>query len=135
GRRVKVVGSGHSFTDAACTDGTLIQLDRHQRLLNVDRERLQVTVQAGMPLSVLNRTLAMYGMALPNLGDIEYQTVSGALSTGTHGTGSRLGCLATAIAGIELVTADGSVLHLSAEEDPATFSAARVSVGALGAVS
>jgi L-gulono-1,4-lactone dehydrogenase len=135
GRQVKVVGSGHSFTDAACTTGTLVQLDRHQRLLAVDREAGQVTVQAGMTLADLNRTLAMYGMALPNLGDIEYQTVSGALSTGTHGTGSRLGCLATAIVGIELVTAEGSVLNLSAAEDPEAFEVARVSVGALGAVS
>ncbi|MHB8467276.1 MAG: D-arabinono-1,4-lactone oxidase [Acidimicrobiales bacterium] len=135
GRRVKVVGSGHSFTDAAITDGTLVQLDRHERLLGLDREKLQVTVQAGIPLSTLNETLAHHGLALPNLGDIEYQTVSGALSTGTHGTGAKLGCLATAIVGIELVTADGSVLHLSADEDPAAFSAARVSVGALGAIS
>ena len=63
GRRVKVVGSGHSFTDVACTDGVLVQLDRHQRLLAVDRERLQVTVQAGIVLSDLNDTLALYGMA------------------------------------------------------------------------
>lgn len=135
GRPVKVVGSGHSFTDAACTTGTLIQLDRHTRLLSVDREKLQATVQAGMGLGVLNETLASYGLALPNLGDIEYQTVSGALATGTHGTGAKLGCLATAVAGVELVTADGSVLQLSAEEDPEAFAAAKVSVGALGAIS
>ena len=135
GRSVKVVGSGHSFTDAACTTGTLIQLDRHTRLVGVDRERLQVTVQAGMGLAALNETLADYGLALPNLGDIEYQTISGALATGTHGTGARLGCLATAIVGVELVTADGSVLQLSAHEDPQAFAAAKVSVGALGAIS
>ena len=135
GRTVKVVGSGHSFTDAACTSGTLVQLDRHTRLLAVDRERLQVTVQAGITLSILNDTLASYGLALPNLGDIEYQTISGALATGTHGTGSRLGCLSTAVVGVELVIADGSVLTLSPDEDPEAFAAAKVSVGALGAVS
>lgn len=133
--RVKVVGSGHSFTDIACTDGTLIQLDRHQRLLAVDRERCLVTVQAGMTLADLNGTLASYGLALPNLGDIEYQTVSGALSTGTHGTGARFGCLATAIAGMEVVTADGAVHRLDPDQDPEAFSVARVSLGALGAVS
>jgi L-gulono-1,4-lactone dehydrogenase len=135
GRRVKVVGSGHSFTDAACTTGTLIRLDRHQRLLEVDRDERRVTVEAGMTLGTLNRTLALYGLALPNLGDIEYQTVSGALATGTHGTGSRLGCLATQIIGMELVTGDGSVVALSEAEDPDAFGAAKVSVGALGAVS
>ena len=132
---VKVVGSGHSFTDAACTTGTLIQLDRHMRLLAVDREAMRVTVQAGITLADLNDTLARYGMALPNLGDIEYQTVSGALSTGTHGTGAKLGCLATAIVGMELITAGGEVRTLNAAEDPETFHAARVSVGALGAIS
>ncbi len=132
---VKVVGSGHSFTDAACTTGTMIRLDRHQRLLEVDRDNGRVTVQAGMTLATLNRTLALYGMALPNLGDIEYQTVSGAMATGTHGTGSRLGCLATQVVAMELVTADGSVRTLSGAEDPDAFAAAKVSVGALGAVS
>jgi len=135
GRTVKAVGSGHSFTDCAITNGSLIQLDRHTRLLGVDREARQVTVQSGMTLSTLNETLAMYGLALPNLGDIEYQTVSGALSTGTHGTGSRLGCLATQIAGIELVSGDGSVLRLSPDEHPITYGAARVGLGALGVIS
>ncbi len=135
GSRIKVVGSGHSFTDAACTDGTLIQLDHYRRLVAVDRERCQVTVQAGMTIADLNSTLALYGMALPNLGDIEYQTISGALATATHGTGSRLGCLATQVVAAELVTADGSVRSLSADDDGDAFEAARVSIGALGAVS
>ena len=134
GRPVKVVGSGHSFTDVACTSGTLVRLDRHQRLLALDRDTGRVTVEAGMTLATLNRTLALYGLALPNLGDIEYQTVAGALATGTHGTGSRLGCLATAVIGIDLVTGDGSVRTLSAAADPEAFAAAKVSLGALGAV-
>jgi L-gulonolactone oxidase len=134
GRPVKVVGSGHSFTDCACTTGTLIELDRHTRLLAVDRATGQVTVQSGISLATLNETLAIYGLALPNLGDIEYQTVSGALSTGTHGTGAGLGCLATQIAALELVTSDGSIVHLSPSEDQAGFSAARVGIGALGVI-
>jgi len=135
GRQVKVVGSGHSFTDAACTNGTMVRLDRHQRLLELDREAARVTVQGGMTLHTLNRTLALYGLALPNLGDVEYQTVSGALATGTHGTGSGYGCLATQVLGVELVTGDGSVRTLSATDDPDAFEAAKVSVGALGVVS
>jgi len=135
GRHVKVVGSGHSFTDAACTDGTLVVLDRHQRLLDVDRDAMRVTVQAGITLAELNQVLSSYGLALPNLGDIEYQTLSGALATGTHGTGAALGCLATTVVAMELVTAQGAVVALSVNDDPDAFSAARVSVGALGAVS
>src|SRR5580700_5433907 len=76
GRTVKAVGSGHSFTDCACTTGTLIELDRHTRLLDVDRDGAKVTVQSGITLATLNETLATYGLAFPNLGDIEYQTVS-----------------------------------------------------------
>jgi len=135
GRQVKVAGSGHSFTDAAMTTGVLIQLDRHRRLLSVDREQGRVTVQGGMTLSDLNTTLAVYGLALPNLGDIDYQTVSGALATGTHGTGAAFPCLATNVVDMELVTAGGSVVRLSAGEDPEAFAAAKVSIGALGVVS
>ena len=137
GGRVKAVGSGHSFTGIACTTGTLLQLDRHTRLLAVDREAGRVTVQAGMRLSTLNRALALYGLALPNLGDIEYQTVAGALSTGTHGTGAAFSCLATTITGMELVTGDGSVVVLSdsSDADAAALASARVGLGALGIVS
>jgi len=135
GRRVKVAGSGHSFTDVALTDGHLVQLDQYQRLLSVDRQAGTVTVQAGITLKRLNRALAALGLALPNLGDIEYQTISGATSTSTHGTGIKLGGLATQIVGLDLVTADGSVLSCSADEEPEVFACARVGLGALGALS
>ena len=117
------------------TSGTLVQLDRHVRLLDVNRDTCRVTVQSGMTLATLNETLALYGLALPNLGDIEYQTVSGAVSTATHGTGAAFGCLSTMITGVELVTGDGSVVQLSAEDDPAAFEAAQVGLGALGVLS
>ena len=81
GQTVKAVGSGHSFTDIACTYGRRLVLDRYGEILSVDRERLQVTVQAGCTIKTLNRRLAELGWALPNLGDIEYQTISGAVST------------------------------------------------------
>ncbi len=131
--RIKAVGSGHSFTDAAVTTGTMIELGRHRRVLRMDRERALVTVQSGITLAELNEVLDLYGLALPNLGDIDHQTVAGALATGTHGTGARLGCLAAAVAGIELVTADGSVHALTPEDDG--FGPAQVSIGALGVVS
>jgi FAD-linked oxidoreductase len=85
-----------------------------------------------MPLYRLNRLLADAGLALPNLGDIDVQTVAGAVSTGTHGTGARLGCLATFVHSLTLVTGSGEVVRCTADEHPEIFAAARVGVGALG---
>lgn len=135
GERVKMVGSGHSFTGAALTDGNLIRPDGYARVVRIDRPTGLVTVQAGMTLRSLNGALATAGLALPNLGDIAYQTVAGAISTATHGTGAGLGNLATQVRGLRLVTGDGSIVTCSAEDEPEVFAAARVGVGALGLIS
>jgi L-gulonolactone oxidase len=135
GQRVKVVGAGHSFTDIACTDGVLIKLDNYRRVMSIDPERATATVQAGIHLSDLNEALAARGLGMENLGDIAYQSIAGAISTGTHGTGARLRGLAAQVIGLELVTADGSILSCSAAEEPEIFSAARVGLGALGVLS
>jgi L-gulonolactone oxidase len=134
GHRVKPLGSGHSFSDIAATDDVRLDMSGLGRLVVVDRAARLVTVQGGMSLGTLNRVLAEHGLALPNLGDIDTQTVSGALATGTHGTGARLGCLSTFAVGLRLVTASGSVLDCSATERPDVFAAARVGLGALGVV-
>ena len=135
--RVKVVGSGHSFTDIAVVPdgGVQVVLDRHSSLLSVDRTTGRVTAQAGMTLLALNRALSKVGLALPNLGDIAYQTIAGAVSTATHGTGIGFGGIATQVVGVELVAADGSVVRASAEEEPEVFACARVGLGALGVLS
>jgi FAD-linked oxidoreductase len=135
GHRVKVVGAGHSFTDIACTDGVLIELDQYRRVLDIDPERATATVQAGVPLWDLNGALAARGLGMENLGDIAYQSIAGAISTGTHGTGSRLRGLAAQVIGLELVTADGSVVSCSADEEPEVFAAARLGLGAIGVLS
>jgi L-gulonolactone oxidase len=135
GERVKMAGAGHSFTGAALTDGHHIRPRRYGRVLHMDRATGLVTVQAGMTLSALNGALATAGLALPNLGDIAYQTVAGAISTATHGTGERLGNLATQVRALRLLTGDGSIVECSAEEEPEVFAAARVGVGALGLIS
>ena len=135
GRTVKAVGAGHSFTDIACTSGVQVGLDRYRRVLRVDRETKQVTVQAGITIAQLNEELAAVGLALPNMGDIAYQSIAGAVATATHGTGARFGGLATQLAGLELVTGDGSLVACSAEEEPEVFACARVGLGALGLVS
>ena len=131
GRRVRPVGSGHSFTAIGRPEDVQLVLDRHAALVEVTDDGL-VTVQAGMPLHRLNAELAARGWSLTNLGDIDRQTVSGALSTGTHGTGARFGGLATQLRALDLVLPDGSRLHCSADENPDVFSAARIGLGALG---
>jgi L-gulono-1,4-lactone dehydrogenase len=135
GLRVKPIGSGHSFTGIGRPDGVQIALDRHADLVGLDTATGLVTVQAGMRLKRLNRLLAEVGLGLTNLGDIDEQTVAGAMATGTHGTGTRFGGLATQVRGLELVSADGRVLNCSATEHPEIFGPARVNLGALGIVS
>ena len=135
GRTVKAVGSGHSFTDIACTNGVQVRLDGYDRVLSVDRDNARVTVQSGITIRKLCDELAAVGLGMPNMGDVGYQTISGAISTGTHGTGSRLCGLGQQVVGVELVTGDGSVLSCSAEEEPEIFSAARIGLGALGLLS
>jgi len=134
-QHLKVVGSGHSFTGIALTDGRLVRLDNYQRILSTDREKLQVTVQAGIKLQSLYDELWARGLALPNAGDIAYQSISGAVSTSTHGTGREFGGLATQIAGLRLISGTGEVIDCSLEVKPKLFSAARVGLGALGVVS
>ena len=135
GQRVKPIGSGHSFTAIGVTDGVQVDLSQMAQLVTADRLTRLVTVQAGMPLHQLNRALAEVGLALSNLGDVDAQTVSGALATGTHGTGARIGGLATQIRAMELVLADGSVVTTNLGENPKLFNAARIGLGALGIIS
>lgn len=135
GRRVKVAGSGHSFTDIGCTEGVLVELDRHNRILSVDRERGTVTAQAGITIVELSAALAAHRLAMENIGDVGYQTIGGAISTATHGTGERLRNLSSQVAGLRMVLADGSTLECSAERDPEAFGAAQVGLGALGVIS
>jgi L-gulono-1,4-lactone dehydrogenase len=134
GLRVKAVGSGHSFTGAAVTDGVMLRMDALDAPVRVDARTGLVTVEAGMPLHRLNALLAAHGLAMTNLGDIDRQTVSGAISTGTHGTGRDSAGLAAQVRALELVTADGALLRCAADERPELFAAARVGLGALGVI-
>ncbi|MCP3818545.1 FAD-binding protein [Streptomyces sp. A3M-1-3] len=134
GLRVKAVGSGHSFTATAATDGLLVRPELLTGIRDIDREAGTVTVEAGTPLKRLNVALAREGLSLTNMGDIMTQTVAGATSTGTHGTGRDSASIAAQITALELVTADGSVLTCSEKENPDVFAAARIGLGALGIV-
>lgn len=134
GRGIKAVGSGHSFSDIALGGGTLLRLELLDRILEVDRVRRLVKVEAGIVLGDLNRRLAREGLALENLGDVDHQTLAGSISTATHGTGARFGNLSSQVEAIELIGADGSLTELSSSSDPDGFLAARVGLGALGVI-
>src|SRR3954469_19515539 len=127
--KVRVAGSGHSFSDIVATAGTLLHLDRMASLTAVDGDVARV--QGGMTLHALGPALAARGLALENQGDIDAQTVAGALATGTHGTGERYRNLSANVVGMRLVDGRGNVVELT---DPEDLRAARVSVGALGVV-
>ena len=134
GERVHTVGSGHSFSDIALTDGRLFSLERMSRVLDLDRDSGLVRVQGGITIRTLNTHLAQHGLALENLGDIDIQSIAGAISTATHGTGARLGNIPSQVSALTLVLADGSTLECSTERDPELLRAARVGLGALGVI-
>jgi L-gulono-1,4-lactone dehydrogenase len=135
GLKVKAAGSGHSFTDIACTDGVMVHLGRMNRVLDADSAGGLVRVEAGITLHDLGPELARRGLAMENQGDVDPQALAGAISTATHGTGPRFGNLATQIAAMRLVTASGEVLELSEDSDSDAWLAARVGLGALGVIS
>jgi len=131
---VRAVGAGHSFSDIACSDGLLIGLDAMAGVLDVDTASGLVRVQAGITIRELSRRLDARGLAMENLGDIDVQTIAGAISTATHGTGARLGNIPSQACELTLMLADGSTLVCSPERDAEVFRAARVGLGALGVI-
>jgi L-gulono-1,4-lactone dehydrogenase len=135
GRKVSVAGSGHSFTEAALSGGTLVRIEALSGVIDADPSSGLVMVGGGTVLADLNEELHRLGLAMENLGDIDRQTIAGAISTGTHGTGARLRNISSQVEAVELVLADGSLRELSAAADPELLPAARVGVGALGAIS
>jgi FAD-linked oxidoreductase len=134
GRKVSVAGSGHSFTETAMTSGTMIEVGALRGVLDADRASGLVKVGSGTVLAELNERLHDLGLAMENLGDIDRQTIAGAISTGTHGTGAKLRNISSQVVAMELVLADGSIRELTADGDPELLRAARVSIGALGAI-
>jgi FAD-linked oxidoreductase len=134
GRRARVVGAGHSFTPIARSNDVLLSLDEMQGIESVDTENRTATVWGGTKLKALGESLYERGLAQENLGDIDVQSIAGAISTGTHGTGVNFGTLATQVIGLTLVTASGEILECSPERDADLFKAAQVSLGALGIV-
>lgn len=129
---VKMPGTGHSFTGIAAPEGIMLSPSQLSGIVAVDRDAMTVTALAGTPLRVLNASLEALGLSLHNMGDIAQQTVAGATSTGTHGTGGLVASLSAQIAGLELVTGTGEVVSASETENPEVFAVARIGLGALG---
>ncbi|MEU0545637.1 D-arabinono-1,4-lactone oxidase [Nocardia sp. NPDC005978] len=134
GHTVRVAGSGHSFTETVLTDGTLMRLNKLDKILSVDRATGLVRAEAGITLNAASTALHPLGLAFPNLGDIDVQSIAGATATATHGTGAKLQNLSAALHSVELMLADGSRVELNEQTDPDGWRAARVNVGALGVV-
>lgn len=131
GTTVKPAGSGHSFSGIAVPDGISLDLGPMSGLVHADPDRARVTVRAGTPLHEMAAILEPLGLAMPNLGDVDAQTLAGATSTGTHGTGLTFGGISTQIAGATLVSGTADVVTVS-EDDPATLQAVALGLGALG---
>jgi len=132
GLAVKAVGAGHSFTGVAVAPGVLLDLSDLTGLVSVDRERSRARMLAGTRLHQIPRLLAPYGLAMENLGDIDRQSIAGAISTGTHGTGATFGGIATQIVAATLVTAEGEMLIVDEDQNADMLPAVALGLGALG---
>lgn len=132
GLRVKAVGAGHSFTGIAAAPDVLLELDDLQGLVSADAATGRVTLLAGTRLHRIPALLAPHGLAMENLGDIDRQSISGAISTGTHGTGAGFSGIAAQVAGVTLITAAGDILRIDEDDNPEMLPAVALSLGALG---
>ncbi len=129
---VKMVGTGHSFTGIAAPGEVMLRPDRLTGIVGVDRDAMTVTAYAGTRLKVLNAQLERLGLSLHNMGDIAEQTLAGAVSTGTHGTGGVTAGLAAQLTGFQMVTGAGEALDASGATNRDVFELGRVGLGALG---
>ena len=134
GQSVRVVGSGHSSSPLVETHGTLVSLEHLRRIEVHDVESCEVTIAGGVTLDQAGRALLAQGLAFSNLGDIDSQTVAGAIGTGTHGTGLQLPTIAAHLVGARLVAGTGEILEVGIEDDPEGIQALRVSLGVLGII-
>jgi L-gulonolactone oxidase len=135
GKKLRSFGTGHSWSPVCLSDDYLMNLDRYQQAIHLDRERRQVTVQSGMKLWQLNEYLYKEGFSLKNLGSVSAQSIAGAISTATHGSGINFQILASQVDSFKLITLSGEVLHLQKENDAEMFHLSLVSLGCLGVIS
>lgn len=134
GGTVRCVGAGHSFTALVPTNDTIVSLERLSGVLSHDKAGMTATLRAGTRLAMISRQLDGQGLALRNLPDIDMQSLAGAISTGTHGTGANLQALHADVTALRLVTPQGEVLEWDEVRHPEQMAAARVSLGSLGVI-
>lgn len=133
-KKIRMIGTGHSFTPLIKTTDILVSLDKYQGLISVDKKKVQATVKAGTKLKLLGELLFQEGMAMENLGDIDVQSIAGTICTGTHGTGKQFGTISTQVIGLKFVNGKGEIVNCSSTEHPELFKAAQVSLGVLGVI-
>jgi len=133
-QKIRVIGSGHSFTSLCSTDEILVTLDNFQGLISINKEKNQATVKAGTKLSLLGELLFKEGLAMENMGDINVQSIAGAISTGTHGTGINLKSISNQVIGLKFVNGKGEIIECSTIKNTELFKVAQVSLGCLGII-
>jgi FAD-linked oxidoreductase len=133
-RKVRIIGSAHSFNPLWVNEDILISLDEHQGLIEVNTTNHQVRIKAGTKLKHLGELLFEQGLAMENMGDIDAQSIGGTIGTGTHGTGLNFGSISTQVRALKFINGLGQLIQCSADENPAIFRAAQVSLGALGII-
>ena len=133
-KQVKILGSRHSFSKIADTQGDLISLENFNRLVSLDEKQMTVTVEGGIRYGPLCEYLHSKGYALHNLASLPHISVAGAISTATHGSGERNGNLATAVTKLEFITAAGETITLAREKNPEEFCGVVVGLGGVGVI-
>ncbi|QGY47382.1 FAD-binding protein [Maribellus comscasis] len=133
-KKIRVIGSGHSFTELCQTAHFLLSLDKYQGLISVDKNSYKATVKAGTKLKLLGELLFKEGLAMQNLGDIDEQSIAGTISTGTHGTGISFGTISTQVIALKFINGKGEIVNCSSTQNTELFRAAQVSLGALGVI-
>ena len=133
-KKIRVIGTGHSFTALCQTNDITVSLDKYQGLVNVDKNTIQATVKGGTKLSLLGNLLFKEGMAMENLGDIDVQSIAGTISTSTHGTGTAFGTVSTQVVALRFVNGKGEIVSCSETENRELFKAAQVSMGVMGII-
>lgn len=133
-QKIRVVGAGHSFSALVKTNDTLVSLDHLQGLIRYDHAQMQAELWAGTRIYQMPKILDPIGQALINQGDIDQQSLAGAVATATHGTGATLQCLSALVEGFELLTAEGQALYCDPQQNAEIFRAGRVSLGSLGII-
>jgi len=134
GNKIRLIGTGHSFSPLCQTNQIMMSLDNYQGLISTDKKLCQATVRAGTKLNVLGDLLFAEGMAMENLGDIDVQSIAGTISTGTHGTGKSFGTISTQVLAITFINGKGEIISCSRSKKSELFSAAQVSLGVLGVI-